>query len=196
MFYFWHVFLEFRVFSFWVWYILLTVVSTFCLLELMECNLCVSLSMYVQFIQECFQRLIWLIAVGDILWMKDPEYVHSSCMHLWSCVVSSGNSILTFGSSVIPHESCNWMWNYSMCQNRAKSKSYLWLTKTCTIKKHVELEILGHAVVYECHLFIYLFYFICLLMSIPVGGEHLASSLATLPLENMVLYAFYKWLVP
>jgi hypothetical protein len=43
---------------------------------------------------------------------------------------------------------------------------------------------------------IYLFYFIFLLTSIPVGGEHLASSLAMLPLEKMVLYALYKWLVP
>jgi len=26
---------------------------------------------------------IRLIAMGDILWMKEPEYVHSSSMHLW-----------------------------------------------------------------------------------------------------------------
>jgi len=175
--YFWN----FCVFSFCVWYIILTVVSTFCLLELMECNLCVvSLSVYVQFMQVCFQRLIWLIAVGDILWMKDPVYVYSSCMHLWSCVVSSGNSVLTFDSSVIPPESCKWIWNYSIWQNRAKSKTYLWLTKTCTIKKHVELEILRHAI----------------LISVPVGGERLAWSLAMLLLEKMVLYTLNKWLVP
>lgn len=180
MLYFWHIFLELCVFSFWVWYIILTVVSTFCLLELMECNLCVSLSMYVQFMQVCFQRLIWLIAVGDILWTKDPEYVHSSFMHLWSCLVSSGNSVLTFDRSVIPPEPCKWIWNYSMWQNRAKSKTYLWLTKTCTIKNHVELEILCHAV----------------LTSVPVGGERLASSLVMLPLKKMVQSALYKWLVP
>jgi len=138
------------------------------------------LSVYVCTVYAGVFPEIRLIAMGDILWMKEPECVHSSCMHLWSCIVSSGNSILTFDSSVIPPESCKWILNYSMWQNRAKSKIYLWLTKTCTIKKHVELEILGHAV----------------LTPIPVGGERLASSLATLPLEKMVLYALYKWLVP
>lgn len=174
MFYLWHIFLELYVFSFWVWYIILTVASTFCLLELMECNLCVSLSMYVQFMQVCFQRWIWLIGMGDTL------YVSTVLVCICEVVQSSGNSILTFDSSVMPPESCKWIWNYSMSQNRTRSKTYLWLSKTCTIKKHVELEILCHAV----------------LTSVPVGGEHLASSLATLPLEKMVLCALYKWLVP
>jgi hypothetical protein len=112
--------------------------------------------------------------------MKDPEYVHSSCMHLWHFVLSSGNFSLTCDSSVISPQSCKWIWNYGMWQNRAKSKIYLWLIKTCTINEHVELEILGHAV----------------LTSVPMGVECLASSLGMLPLEKMVLYALYKWLVP